>query len=375
LTSAQSDFFNNGRTTFMEHDTVSAGLGPRFNTDSCAACHAFPDVGGSSPPTNPEASFANSANKLPSFITADGPVREARFVSDGGVHDLFTIDGLPGAGSCALTQPDFATAVATKNVIFRIPTPTFGAGLIAAIPDSTILNNMKDNESAKASLGISGRPNTSGNDGSITRFGWKAQNKSLEVFAGEAYNVEQGVTNEIFPNEREETCSTNALPEDFTGKDGTGALSDVTQFSLFMQLLAPPTPGPANPFTSRGSQVFNLIGCNLCHTQTLKTGKSSTGALSGVNANLYSDLLLHNMGSGLSDGISQGIATGDEFRTAPLWGVGQRLFFMHDGRSKDLVDAIKQHDSPGSEASGVVAAYSRLNQFDQEAVILFLRSL
>jgi CxxC motif-containing protein (DUF1111 family) len=113
----------------------------------------------------------------------------------------------------------------------------------------------------------------------------------------------------------------------------------------------------------------------MCHTPTLTTGSSSIAALSNVNANLYSDLLVHNMGSGLSDGISQGGASGDEFRTAPLWGVGQRLFFMHDGRSTNLVDAIKQHSSSGSEATQVVANFEALNQFDQEAVLIFLRSL
>jgi hypothetical protein len=123
---------------------------------------------------------------LPSFISANGPVREVRFVTgpdgrtpDGGVHDLFTIAGRSDAPpGCNLSQPDFAAAAAAHNVIFRIPTPTFGAGLIEAIPDSVIRNNMAANGQAKAGLGISGRPNTTGNDGTITRFGWKAQNKS-----------------------------------------------------------------------------------------------------------------------------------------------------------------------------------------------------
>jgi CxxC motif-containing protein (DUF1111 family) len=316
-----------------------------------------------------------SGHTVPSFITASGPEREVRFIrnpdgsADGGVHDLFTIAGRSDAPGCGLTQPDFAGAFANHNAIFRIPTPTFGAGLIAAIPDSAIRAN-----AGQKAFGISGHVNTTGNDGSITRFGWKAQNKSLEIFAGEAYNVEQGVTNEIFPNEREETCSNNALPEDFTGHNGE-AQSDVTQFALFMQLLAPPTPQPLNPFTSHGLQMFKQVGCDMCHTPTLTTGNSSTAALSKVNANLYSDLLVHDMGSGLSDGVVQGAAGPSEFRTAPLWGVGQRLFFMHDGRSSDLVDAIKQHASSGSEANQVVANFEALNQFDQESVILFLRSL
>ena len=151
-------------------------------------------------------------NDIPSFIKRDGPVREARFKSnpdgtpDGGVHALFTIAGRTDAPGCFLQQPDFRTAVARQNVVFRIPTPLFGAGLIEAIDDDTILANMQTHSAVKQALGIrgranrtSGRPSTSGNAGTVTRFGWKAQNKSLEIFSGEAYNVEQGITNELFP--------------------------------------------------------------------------------------------------------------------------------------------------------------------------------
>ena len=203
-------------------DGVANGLGPRFNTNQCASCHAQPNVGGSSPSTaafpflgpNPETQFASAHNILPSFITPDGPVREARFkfalnrdgslsnTPDGGVHDLFVITGRSDAGGCVLKQPDFAHNLALNNVIFRIPTPVFGAGLIENIPDEAIFANMQSNEQQKEVLGISGHPNRDGNDGAIARFGWKAQNKSLEIFAGEAYNVEMGVTNELFQNER-----------------------------------------------------------------------------------------------------------------------------------------------------------------------------
>src|SRR5262249_10937006 len=158
---------------------------------------------------NPEFLAANvngGPNKIPSFITADGPAREARFKfflnsngtlssnPDGGVHDLFVISGRSDGGACAIRQPDFAHHLALNNVSFRIPTPTFGAGLIENIPDETILANMNANRFAKNQAGISGHPNRNGNDGTITRFGWKAQNKSLVIFSGEAYNVEMGVT-------------------------------------------------------------------------------------------------------------------------------------------------------------------------------------
>jgi CxxC motif-containing protein (DUF1111 family) len=135
---------------------------------------------------------------------------------DGGVHDLYTIAGRSDASGCTLAQPDFASALSTNNVIFRTPTPLFGLGLVEATPDANLQANLGATQSARATLKIGGVFNTSGNDGTITRFGWKAQNKSLLIFAGEAYNVEQGVSNEPFPNERSAApgCVFNATPED-----------------------------------------------------------------------------------------------------------------------------------------------------------------
>src|SRR6266851_5692853 len=275
------DFFSSGSGQFQEDQVVQGaannGLGPRFNSNSCSSCHSQPAVGGTSPRQavfpyvgpNPETQVFNLAgarNVLPSFITPDGPVREARFkfflnpdgslssAPDGGVHDLFTIAGRFDAGSCVIRQPNFARHLALGNVIFRIPTPVFGAGLIENINDATILASMNANAAVKQSLGISGHPNRNGNDGTITRFGWKAQNKSLEIFAGEAYNVEMGVSNELFQNERASpdeaqqgglpaNCMLNPTPEDvthITASPNAVVPSDMVQFAMFMRLLAPP---------------------------------------------------------------------------------------------------------------------------------------
>lgn len=401
LTTNQLAFFNAGLTNFGQIDSVTgsiggtgSGLGPRFNAESCAQCHAQPAVGGSSPFTNPQIADATDQgadNQVPSFITLNGPVREARFPFtfsgqvDGGVHDLFTITGRSDAPGCNLSQPNFAEAAQLGDLIFRIPTPVFGGGLIQEISDATILANMNSNQQQKRSLGIGGQPNTSGNDGTITRFGWKAQNKSLEVFSGEAYNVEVGVTNELFNTERDQTvgCQFNATPEDATNFDlsGTALPSDVIRFSMFMEMLDQPTPGPSSPSTQRGAQDFAQIGCALCHTQSMTTGQSTISGLSNVQANLYSDLLLHHMGPNLADNVSQGAAAGDQFRTAPLWGLGQRIFFMHDGRTSDLVQAIQAHGSngnrqyPSSEANGVVNNYNHLSSSQQQDLLNFLRSL
>jgi CxxC motif-containing protein (DUF1111 family) len=344
---------------------------------------------------NPQVAAAvdqGAANQLPSFITLNGPVREARFPFtldlqhvDGGVHALFTIAGRSDAAGCNIQQDNFALAAKENDLIFRIPTPVFGDGLIESISDASILANMKSNSQQKHSLGIAGRPNTSGNDGTITRFGWKAQNKSMEIFSGEAYNVEVGVTNEVFNTERDQTagCQFNATPEDATNFDLDGAElpSDILRFAMFMKMLDQPQPAQGNQSTMHGSQIFSQIGCALCHTQSMQTGQSSIAALSNIQANLYSDLLLHHMGPGLADNISQGAAGGDEFRTAPLWGLGQRLFFLHDGRTGDLIKTIQAHGSngnrqyPNSEANGVVNSYNRLSGSDQQDLLNFLRSL
>jgi CxxC motif-containing protein (DUF1111 family) len=389
---------------------VPTGLGPLFNAIDCAQCHAQPAEGGSSPSTtafpnigpNPQvadATLDGATNTVPSFITANGPVREARFINtpqgtpDGGVHDLFSITGRTDADGCQLAQPNFAANLAAKNVIFRIPTPVFGVGLIETIYNETIIANANANAAAKQALGISGHPNgavpnLSGNTGSITRFGWKAQNPSGLLFSGEAYSVEVGVSNEIFTVEREEppvfqhplpaNCILNSYPEDTfnPGSEGVAILSDVQAFSNFMRFLAAPTPAAPTPETAAGEAAFVSVGCALCHTPTLMTGESDEApALSNVQAAVFSDLIVHNMGTGLADGVTQGAAGPQDFRTAPLWGVGQRVFFLHDGRTSNIVEAIEDHASPGSEANKVIANFNRLPVQQRQAIVDFLRSL
>jgi CxxC motif-containing protein (DUF1111 family) len=420
LTADEGAFFRDGLARFAQIEAVTAGnnngLGPRFNSNQCLSCHSQPAAGGSSPVRNPLIAIATlngARNVVPWFITQNGPVREARFkrnpngTNDGEVHDLFVITGRTDAAGCTIAQPDFLPAGnalsahgGNPNIIFRIPTPVFGAGLIEAISDSAILANMKTDASLKAALGISGHANAhlsgnaniSANDGTLTRFGWKAQNKSLIMFAGEAYNVEMGITNQLFPQERDETpgCLFNATPEDtlnFTPASkppsNTAVLSDIEAFANFMRMLTPPTPAPDTPSTVNGRAIFTKIGCVHCHTPSFTTGKmiasgsstSPSAALSNQPVNLFSDLIVHHMGKGLADGITQGSAGPDEFRTAPLWGVGQRVFFLHDGRTSNLFEAIEAHRSPGSEANKVIDRFSRLTALERQDIANFLRSL
>jgi CxxC motif-containing protein (DUF1111 family) len=388
------------------------GLGPRYNLNSCAGCHAQPAVGGTSPTTNPEVAVATlhgARNVVPSFITLKGPVREARFVRnpdgtpDGQVHELYVISGRPDAPGCNIQQENFAAALAADNVGFRIPTPTFGLGLVEGISDLGLTTAFNSNSALKLQLGISGQFNTSPNDGTITRFGWKAQDKSLLMFSGEAYLVEMGVTNELFPNKRDNetnpSCQFNPLPEDMTifgttdpvspptGSTASDFSTGIVNFATFMRLSAPPAPAPAavyppNPAatasSSRGSVVFNNIGCQACHVTQQTTAINGLAFLNSsgpVSLSPFSDFAVHNMGYGLADGITQGNANGQEFRSAPLWGIGQRVFFLHDGRTSDLLQAILAHASPESEANAVINNFNLLPPQSKQDLLNFLRSL
>src|ERR1700722_19554587 len=456
------------------------GLGPSFNPNSCPSCHSAPAVGGSSPGSvsivtksggspvifnmpleppfsgNPELAAATDQGGTsinPTFpsgssvsgvgftdVPVNGPVIEVRFVNGlaasgnaagvqpGGGGELFTFQGRSDApAGCSISQLNFG-GVGSKSLGFRIPTPTYGLGLVENTPELTLLNNLASNPSnpnaaAAAALGITGSFNRSGNDGTITRFGWKAQNKSLLIFAGEASNVEMGVSNELFPNEKTlaagATCPTNTAPAGNQPEDeilpatfaaGTGAAniasiisSNAENNAVFMRMNGAPsqcdavtllttdpygTTGPAQcpPFTTapvtNGQTLFNnaKLGCAQCHSPTLVSGLSQNSSLSNQTYHPYSDFALHNMGANLSDGVTQGGAGPAFFRTAPLWGVGQRIFFLHDGRASDLVTAIEQQcPSPaatgGGEACGSINAFNNLTQAQQQAILDFLRSL
>jgi CxxC motif-containing protein (DUF1111 family) len=424
-----TDFFLDGLKRFQDLESVSNsptnnnGLGPRFNSVSCSSCHAQPTIGGTGAAMNPQFAFAGSSvapkDTTPSFITATGPTREARFpfffdqfgnpnpnAPNGGVEDLFTVSGRADAGSCSLPQPSFSTAQATNNIIFRIPTPVFGAGLIENLDDSTLQINRAQN--LNNNFGVGGDFNHNGNDGTITRFGWKAQNKSLHIFAGEAYNVEMGISNELFgqdrplPGEDEfgrglpANClnlTTTGYPEDQSNPGASGptaanaaVLDDVSAFANFMRLLAPPPTGgvvlngaPVSATSiANGKALFSAIGCATCHNATINSTQPSTFSSAGLGkqpVKAFSDIELHHMGTGLADNVSQGGAGGDQFRTAPLWGVGQRIFLLHDGRTTDLLQAIQAHESNGSEANQVETNFDSLSPQQKQDLLNFLRSL
>jgi len=432
----------------LVYRTNSAGLGTRFNGDQCLGCHNQPALGGSGgfmvpnpqeppskqrAPENPMFDLIphrkGATNKVPSFITQYGPIREVRFASrpdgtpDGGVHQLFTVVGrsdvFPAGqeNTCnaqALPRTDFETQYSRGNLRFRIPLQLFGLGILDGIQDREILERHQETAALRRALGINGIPNRSGNDGTIARFGWKAQNKSITMFSGEAYNVEMGVTTDLFPQAVDETPACTAVksePNDITRMDNDDTrnqsfynplheIADWIMFGLFMRFLDAPAPVPFTESAKRGQQLFGTdasnpgVGCVLCHTATMVTpARSETQALQNVTAHAYTDLLVHHMGSGLADDITQGAATGDMFRTTPLWGLGQRIFFLHDGRTDDLLQAIAAHESPPtscfgpvsshgnsrcygpSEANAVIRNFNALSAGDKQAILDFLRSL
>jgi CxxC motif-containing protein (DUF1111 family) len=481
-------FWGQALTVFSTDATLTAsvppatiiGLGPSFNATSCFGCHAQPAVGGASPGivdlgngkgkvgttnfNNPEvaAETADGSNNTPPcFLQAqgcgpgfplgdftneiflDGPVVEVRFpqgypgisgvppiapVGKGAVAELFTFQGaLNEPPGCSIGQEPITAQIHARNAIFRTPTPTFGLGFVENTPDLTLTQNAALNAGVKRTLGINpGVFNLSGNDQTITRFGWKAQNKSLLMFAGEASNVEMGVTNELFPNERTTGNGAPCVPlTDFQPEDevlGTNptstdpsTISSVLQNNaVFMRLNAAaaqcdfgspldnngaPTcnnltapalqgqcffgfstpPQGVNCAAVTGGLTNSGIGCVLCHSDSLTTGGSSQGGLSNFTYAPYSDFALHDLGLANSDGVNQGAALPRQFRTAPLWGAGQRLFFFHDGRYIHIDHAIAAHcptpAEAGNEACGVIKNFNNLNPNQQQFILDFLRSL
>ena len=404
LDSTLQEYFATAQQNFNSPETTAQGLGPRFNLDACGGCHAYPALGGSSPAVNPQIAVATAygaKNVVPAFLSLHGPIREVRFVAtpqgtpDGGVHSLFVISGRNDksvdASRCTAVQEDFDAQYAKNNLGFRIPTPLFGAGLLEQITDAALEANLTQNQSPKNSLGISGKLNHSGNTGNITRFGWKAQNPSVLLFGSEAYNVEMGISNENFPVERDgnPSCQFANRPNDIISLYGTdidNIMSSSEKNAFFLRFLAPPVPSAMIPGGSdsitRGRQQFSAIACDACHTPFFTTDNNADlASFNKQTVSLFSDLALHNMGPHLADGIQQGSAAGDEFRTAPLWGLGQRIFFLHDGRTSDLVEAIQAHASKGnfvyqdSEANQVVKNFTQLGEKDKQDLLNFLRSL
>lgn len=304
------------------------GLGPLFNETSCVSCHNSPSAGGSGAEGLSTVLRVGqlTTGQFDPMIGKGGPVARAHSIAELGVN-------------CPLAPgiPAGANVTSVRNT-----PPLFGDGLINAIPDAVISAG-----AVARGGGIQGRPNFV--DRRVGRFGWKADTPSLEQFVGEAFRNELGLTNPIAP--------LDLVPPGVCGggqsspKIDAGAVSDVV---AYIDSLPAPQPGGGD------STVFDRIGCGACHVSNL----------GGVP--LYSDLLLHNMGSALDDGVIQASAAGQDWRTTPLWGLSRRVRFLHDGRARSLDAAIKAH---AGEAAAVVERYQSLTAEERTGLLLFLATL
>jgi hypothetical protein len=378
LNSQETTTFNDGSTNFTTVFAVPQGLGPRFDENQCSSCHVQPAVGGSgpaAPATNPlfnVYTLDGATNSMPSFETMTGPILVPRFpymadlkTPDGTVHQLFTITGRSDASGCNIQQPNFSQAQSEGNLAYHQPLPTFGDGLLEFIENSALTANMS----------------------TVNRLGWKAQWRGLNLATGEELNVQQGVTNEYFPAELDQTtgCDFNPVPESATNFNPNIAedqfTGDPERMAIFMRFLAPPTPAQFNSHATNGQTQFSAVGCQLCHTVSFTTPSSPFTFMSQKTINPYSDLLLHHMGPCLADNVIAGMAQGDMFRTPPLWGAGKRMFFLHDGRTSDLLAAIQDHfcvgnsQYPASEANTVIDSFNALSPQNQQDLLYFLRDL
>jgi CxxC motif-containing protein (DUF1111 family) len=371
LTTAERAAFERGKLVFKRRFRPSEGLGPFYNATACASCHSTPTMGGSSqlyrnfyvamlgtPP------FQFPINGLPSLV-----------VPAFGTGNHFSTE----SGRIVIPQasPFLPITVAQRNGI-----PVFGVGLFEFISDATIMSNADPDDTIVVD-GISGRYNTDALG--IGRFGVKAQSNNIELFTRAPLNNQMGITTDPLlgsggvvslssarvqasSNPDDPTIDNDAVPDP---ELSTSDLGDLIAFSRF---LAP--VGQVRPFSEaavRGEVLFEGLGCVKCHIPSLPSSRGPVAA--------YTDLLLHDMGPDLADGLSQGSpqasltsppTTENEFRTQPLWGVSLHAPFLHDGRAETLAEAISLH---AGEAQAIRDAYVALTADEQADLIEFLEHL
>jgi len=356
ITPTEFEAFRLGIDDFVEIEQPGEGLGPLFNAAGCAACHNVPVIGGMTPMTEMRAGHRD----------ADGKFHVVGFTT------LFQMFSIPDHRCQAVMPPEV-------NVIARrMPIPLFGAGLVEAVPDEALL--ALEDPFDRDRDGISGRAaivtDVATGQRRVGRFGWKAQIATLLTFSGDAYTNEMGITNDMFPLEplggisqaRLRECDLVKDPEDFV--DPRTGKRAIDNFESFMKFLAPLPRGPITDEVRAGEQVFTTIGCASCHVAVLTTGANGSAALHRKTLALFSDLLLHDVGTG--DGIEQDAAQQNEIRTPALWGLRLRRPLMHDGSAATVSDAINRH---GGEAAGVIENYRRATDQMRRALFAFLDSL
>lgn len=395
-----NSFFNQNWVAAPASTTARDGLGPRFNARSCAGCH-FKDGRGRPPAHDGEASTGFLLRlSLPGSDDHGGPLPEPSY---GGQLQDAAIPGIVPEGGVVVTYeevpftfPD-GTTVSLRRPTYTIANPAqgqpatgllvsprvagqmIGMGLLEAVPDSAILALADPDD--RDGDGISGRPNTVWDVGAggpaLGRFGWKANEPTVAQQTAGAFHGDMGITTPIFT---EQNCDglpdCAALP---TGGAPEIAADDFAKVVLYASSLAVPARRDwDDPEVLRGKGLFHDIGCAACHTPMLTTGEHpAIPALSHQTIRPYTDLLLHDMGEGLADGRPDYQATGQEWRTPPLWGLGLiatvngHTNLLHDGRARTFVEAILWH---GGEAGASRDAFAGLSVEERAAVVRFLES-
>jgi CxxC motif-containing protein (DUF1111 family) len=342
---------------FTGPDTEDDGIGPVFNATGCGECHIAPALGGGSQVAERRAGFFDGT----SFIEHPGGSL---------IHDR------------AIATYLLETVIESRTNVFtfRGSQSLFGDGFVEALGNATLQAIASAQPTEMRGQIINVPVLEAPGQTRIGRFGWKGQQASLVSFSADAYLNEMGVTSPLQPTEN--TSNGNRVPDDRILDDEGG---DVELFALFMRSLkAPPRSAELadTPEASAGSQVFDQIGCSVCHTRSMVTAAPDTAinggallvsqALGNKRIQPFGDFLLHDVGTG--DGIVQngGASTRDKVRTAPLWGVHARTRFMHDFLSHSIEDAIQRH---GNQADGAKRAFNGLSRTDQRRLLTFVRSL
>jgi len=356
LTPAQLARFQTGKVQFMCPEDPLSGLGPVFNDTACFKCHTQGAIGGGNDrlETRYDQVINGVFNPLNQF---DGTLVHAKGIG------LF--NGVDFVGEVV---PPEANVVAGRRV-----NPLFGLGLVDAVPDQSLKNLAQFEQGFTPAT--AGRVNVVTDVASgqpvVGRFGWKCQIGTVLTFAANAYQNEMGITTPFFPNENPPQGDVALLAANPALTNPNDTNLTPMQFADFITFLAPPPQLPLTRNAQLGQVLFEGIGCAACHFPAMQTGPNAVAALDQVDFFPFSDFLLHDMGS-LNDGISQSGATGQEMRTAPLWGARIRTSFLHDGRAKTLPDAILRHDGQGLAARNL---FANLSARERAQLVEFINSL
>jgi len=347
LTDAQLAEFKEGFLAFRAPVSQQQGLGPIYNMASCYPCHGHPALGGQTPKTVTR--FGRITNGIfDPLDSAGGSLLQAKAIRS----------------SCAEVIPAAANLVVKRNV-----SSALGAGLIEAIPDQQIIDRATAEQTENAAWAGRAAIVTGVSDGlsHVGRFGWKAQAALIADVVGQAMVDELGFTNALFPTENAPNGNLALLAQCDSVPDPEDTIGFLDKVTHLLRYLGRPTqPSRVNDGVMQGEALFDSIGCSFCHYVGY-TAVSSISAIDGQSVALYSDLLLHDIGTG--DGIVQGDAQGNEFRTAPLWLVRGSHPYLHDGRALSVADAIDAHQG---QALDVRNAYLALSASEQHTLLKFL---